>query len=101
MFVNQEGLPFSKAGLTVYYTKMLRWRTGLRQHITPHRVRHIIVSFVQQNRDTFGGVEDQMAQLMGHACRQWHVSEGVQPKPGAGDTGAVAGWREMACAALV
>lgn len=48
-------------------------RLHLEQRITPHRVRHILVSFVQQHRAVFGGVEDQMAHLMGHALRQWQV----------------------------
>ncbi|KAL4852731.1 hypothetical protein ACK3TF_006203 [Chlorella vulgaris] len=70
-FVNRNGAPFTAAGLTVYYSNMLHQRLRLEQHITPHRVRHILVSFVQQNPKAFNGVRDQIATLMGHALRQW------------------------------
>ena len=52
----------------------LKRRLGLQAHITPHRVRHILVSFVQQNKAAFAGVEGQMANLMGHELRMWNVS---------------------------
>lgn len=48
-------------------------RMGISAHITPHRVRHILVSFVQARPEIFAGCEDQMATLMGHALRQWQV----------------------------
>ena len=54
----------------------LRRRVQLQARITPHRVRHILVSFVQQNKQAFAGVEDQMATLMGHALRMWQVRWG-------------------------
>lgn len=47
---------------------------GLKAHITPHRVRHILVSYVQQRHKAFEAVADQMAFLMGHAVRMWQVS---------------------------
>lgn len=49
----------------------LQRRLGLAQRITPHRVRHILVTYVQHNQEAFSGVVDQMATLMGHGLRQW------------------------------
>lgn len=51
----------------------LKQRTSITAHITPHRVRHILVSYIQQNPTTLAGVEDQVAHLMGHALRMWRV----------------------------
>jgi len=40
-------------------------------------MRHIMVGFVMQNAKMFEGVADQIANLMGHALRQWVVSDGA------------------------
>lgn len=51
----------------------LQDRFHLEARITPHRVRHIMVTFVQQNPAVFERHRDQMANLMGHSLRQWQV----------------------------
>lgn len=54
----------------------LKRRTSIKEHITPHRVRHILVTYVEQRHRAYEAVVDQMAFLMGHAYRMWQVGKG-------------------------
>ena len=44
---------------------------GMAEHITPHRVRHICVTYVMQRPEVFGEAHEDMAGVMGHALRMW------------------------------
>lgn len=51
----------------------LKRRFGLEEHITAHRVRHILVTYVQQRHKAADSVLDSIAYGMGHALRMWNV----------------------------
>ena len=44
---------------------------GMAEHITPHRVRHICVTYVMQRPEVFGNAHEDFAGVMGHALRMW------------------------------
>lgn len=44
---------------------------GMAEHITPHRVRHICVTYVLQRPEVFGNAHEDFAGVMGHALRMW------------------------------
>ncbi|KAI7835701.1 hypothetical protein COHA_010440 [Chlorella ohadii] len=49
----------------------LRRRCQVPQRITPGRVRHLMVTFANNNPAVFGGREDVVASVMGHHVRMW------------------------------
>lgn len=60
------------------------------QRITPGRVRHLMVTFAENNPAIFAGREDLVAAAMGHHTRMWHeVYDQVRCCVGVGGRGCV------------